>query len=74
VFVQLGADVDLVKLKEVFAQRIGKLGGAIAQIDGKLGNANFVQRADPEVVAAERARREELVLERELLERNLSGL
>ncbi len=74
VFVQLGADVDLVKLKDVFAQRISKLGGAIAQIDGKLGNANFVQRADPEVVAAERARREELVLERELLERNLSGL
>jgi valyl-tRNA synthetase len=74
VFVQLGADVDLVKLRDVFAQRIAKLGGAIAQIDGKLGNANFVQRADPEVVQAERARREELALERELLERNLAGL
>jgi valyl-tRNA synthetase len=74
VFVQLGADVDLVKLKEVFAQRVAKLSAAVAQVDGKLGNANFVQRADPEVVAAERARREELALERELVERNLAGL
>jgi valyl-tRNA synthetase len=74
VFVQLGADVDLEKLKAVFRQRLDKLGAAIAQVDGKLANKNFVERADPEVVQGERARRDELTLERELLERNLTGL
>jgi valyl-tRNA synthetase len=74
VFVQLGADVDLEKLRPVLRGRLDKLGQSIAQVDGKLANASFVARADPEAVAAERARRGELVLERELLERNLAGL
>jgi valyl-tRNA synthetase len=74
VFVQLDADVDLDKLKPVLRGRLDKLAKTIEQVDAKLANANFVSRADPEVVDAERARRAELVLERELLERNLAGL
>jgi valyl-tRNA synthetase len=74
VFVELGADVDLEKLRGVLAGRRDKLEKSIEQVQGKLANASFVERADPEVVAAERARRDELVLERELLARNLAGL
>ena len=40
----------------------------------KLSNDKFVQRADPEIVEAERARLGELGTELELLERNLAGL
>ena len=42
-------------------------------MDKKLANKNFVERADPEVVEAERQRMDELRLEKELLERNLAG-
>jgi valyl-tRNA synthetase len=74
VFVELGADVDLDKLRGVLAGRREKLHKSIEQLDGKLSNKSFVERADPEVVAAERARRDEMTLERELLARNLAGL
>jgi len=45
----------------------------MAGVDAKLANAAFLERADPEVVVEERARREELVLELSLLERNIAG-
>jgi valyl-tRNA synthetase len=73
-FVHLGDDVDLDKLKPVLRGRLDKLSKSIEQVDGKLANPSFVERADAEVVESERARRGELVLERELLERNLAGL
>jgi valyl-tRNA synthetase len=73
VFVFLEEGTDLDKLKGVLQQRSTKLEQAIAQVDGKLGNANFVSRADPEVVAGERSRRDSLAIERELLVRNLAG-
>ena len=73
-FVPLGTDVDLGKLRDVLAKRAEKVRAGIAQVDGKLGNRAFVERADPEVVAEERARRTELELELELLESNVSGL
>ena len=43
-------------------------------MEGKLSNANFVERADPEVVENERTRLVEMKNELELLERNLGGL
>jgi len=72
VFVTLGENVDLGKLKEVLARRAEKVRQGIAGIDSKLGNAAFVERADPEVVEGEKTRRAELVTELQLLERNLS--
>ena len=42
-------------------------------VEKKLANENFVKRADPEVVEAERERQGELTLELELLNRNLAG-
>lgn len=74
VIVPLGPDVDLDKLKGTLAGRVEKLKKNVAGLDGKLGNPKFVERADPDVVQAERERREELGLELELLERNLAGL
>jgi valyl-tRNA synthetase len=72
-FVPLGDDVDLDKLKEVLQNRRGKVERALAQLEKKLGNEAFVQRADPDVVAAERERLAELAHEGVLLGRNLEG-
>ncbi len=74
VFVPLGAEVDLVKLGKTLEGRVDKLKKGIGAVEKKLGNENFVSRADPEVVEAERARREEMTHELDLLERNLLGL
>ena len=74
VFVPLEGQADLAKLAEVLAGRSAKVRSGIEVADKKLANQNFVQRADPEVVEAERQRREELALELALLERNLEGL
>jgi valyl-tRNA synthetase len=73
-FVHLGSEVDLQKLKDVLERRAGKQKQALEVLDKKLAKAGFVERADPEVVESERARRGELLLEIELLERNLGGL
>ena len=56
VFVPLGADVDMEKLKEVLANRARKVGEAIEAVKGKLGNEQFRSRAPPDVVAAEEER------------------
>ena len=71
--VLLGEGVDLGKLKDVLQRRAEKVKGGMAGVDAKLANAAFLERADREVVAEERARREELVLELSLLERNIAG-
>ena len=72
-FVTLGADVDLDGLREVLKGRLGKTEKGITGIEGKLGNKKFVERADPEVVEAERERLSELKHELVLLQRNIDG-
>jgi len=72
VFLEEGTDLD--KLAGALEARLQKVGKGLQQIAGKLGNAKFVERADPEVVEAERERQAELERERTLLERNLAGL
>jgi valyl-tRNA synthetase len=74
VFVPLGDEVDLDKLAATLAGRVEKLEKGIAGVQGKLANPSFVERADPDVVEAERGRAEEMEHERELLARNLAGL
>jgi valyl-tRNA synthetase len=73
-FVHLGAEVDLDKLRGALRTRCDKLARALEQVDLKLSNASFIERADAQVVAAERERRAAVALERELVERNLAGL
>ena len=71
VFLEQGSDLQ--KLGGVLAQRLQKLEKGIQQTEGKLAG-QFVERADAEVVRAERERLGEMQAERALLERNLAGL
>jgi len=73
IFVPLPESVDRVKLKDVLAKRVEKLAAAIKSLEAKLGNKAFVERADPEIVAEERARFAEMGLELGLLERNAAA-
>ena len=73
VFVPLGAEVDLADLRGSLDGRREKVAKALEGVERKLASESFVTRADPEVVAGERARRAELALELELCERNLAG-
>jgi valyl-tRNA synthetase len=73
-FVPLTEDVDLEKLRESLSRRAEKVRTGIAGSDAKLANAAFVERADPEIVAEERARRAEMATELALLEKNVAGL
>ncbi|MFT4538828.1 MAG: valyl-tRNA synthetase [Planctomycetota bacterium] len=72
-FVPLEGNVDLEKLKGVLDGRSKKVVSAIEGVDKKLGNKKFVERADPDVVASERERADQLRVELEMLKRNLSG-
>ena len=73
IFVTLPESVDRVKLKDVLGKRVEKLRGGMKALEAKLGNQAFVERADPEVVAEEKARFAEMGLELQLLERNAAG-
>ncbi|MCK6448461.1 MAG: valine--tRNA ligase [Planctomycetes bacterium] len=73
-FVVLGESTDFKKLADALSKRLEKLEKGVAGAKAKLANQNFVARADPEVVADERARLAELELEAELVRRNLAGL
>jgi valyl-tRNA synthetase len=74
VFVELGAEVDTAALVETLVKRADKTRKALGGIRGKLGNAGFLQHADPQVVAEEREKLVELERELALLERNAQGL
>lgn len=70
----LGDEVDTARLGEVLAGRVTKTQKGIEGIDKKLSNERFLQNADAALVEKERARREELAVELQLLESNLAGL
>ncbi|HIG11208.1 MAG: valine--tRNA ligase [bacterium] len=73
VFVPLDEGADLGALREVMVKRQQKQAGQLSGIQKKLGNPRFVDNADPELVAADRARQAELELELAMLEENLTG-
>jgi valyl-tRNA synthetase len=74
VFVQLEGRIDMSKYREVLTRKVEKVRAGIAAADAKLANAGFLANADAEVVAGERARRSELALELELLEKNIQHI
>jgi valyl-tRNA synthetase len=59
VFVSLEGRIDLAAERERLGREIAKAEALLASVDRKLGNADFVARARPEVVEGERARRAE---------------
>lgn len=72
-YVVLGEGVDFAKLKTVLQGRAEKVGKSLMGTEKKLQNEGFLAKADPELIEAERARLEELRLEKELLERNVAS-
>ena len=56
VLVPLSEDVDFERLKEVLGGRHKKAEGALGGLRKKLSNEGFLRGADPDVVAAEKAR------------------
>ena len=53
-------------------KELAKLAQEISRLEGKLGNASFIERAPPEVIEKDRARLQASVEERDLLERSLA--
>jgi len=74
VFVPLDGAVDLGELAATLGRRAEKLEKSLQAADAKLGNEGFLRGAEPDVVEAERARRDETARELALLQRNLAGL
>ncbi|NQT86718.1 valine--tRNA ligase, partial [bacterium] len=74
IYVPLAGVIDLDKERARLAASLEKAKGFLAGSDKKLANANFVERAKPEVVEKERARNAELQDEIARLEANLADL
>ena len=74
VFLPYAADTDAGKLRETLLRKLEKVEKGIRGIEGKLGNAKFVENADPEVVESERARLLALGTEADTLQANLQAL
>jgi valyl-tRNA synthetase len=74
VFVPLDGGSDLGELVATLERRAGKLERGLVGVEAKLKNEGFLRGAEPEVVEAERLRREEMGAELDLLRRNLAGL
>jgi valyl-tRNA synthetase len=74
IFVPLAGVIDLVEESGRLRKEIAKIEGDLATIESKLGNANFVSRAPPEVVEKDRARLAELRERRDKLNQNLTRL
>jgi len=63
----LGEVVDLSKERERLGKEIGKLNVELAKIVAKLGNANFLAKAKPEVVEEQRERQVDVTRDRDRL-------
>lgn len=74
VFLPFTAETDPAKLRSNLDKKMEKVEKGIKAIEGKLGNERFLANADPEVVASERSRIEDLRKELETLSANLDGL
>jgi valyl-tRNA synthetase len=74
VFVLLPGNLDVAKQRAALEKKIARVEEGLRAADARLSNEGFLRGADPDVVEAERARREELRVERDALRRNLEGL
>lgn len=74
VFLHLEGIIDTAKERERFEKEKSEKAKYIASLEAKLSNANFVKRAKPEVVEAERAKLEDARKQLQDLEHHLSSL
>jgi valyl-tRNA synthetase len=70
----LGGVIDVDKERARLDKELAVLAGDIAKIDKKLGNADFVAKAKPEVVEEQKERRAEAVAAQEKLKEALGRL
>jgi valyl-tRNA synthetase len=74
IYMGLGADVDAKAEIAKMQKQIEQLDGALRGIAAKLGNPNFMQRAKPEVIEAEKARNAEYTEKRDKLTKIIASL
>lgn len=74
IYMGLGADVDAKAEIAKMQKQIEQLDGALRGIAAKLGNPNFMQRAKPEVIEAEKARNVEYTEKRDKLTKIIAAL
>jgi valyl-tRNA synthetase len=70
--IPIAQHVDLGAEAARLRKEISKLAQEITRLEGKLGNASFIERAPPEVIEKDRARLQTSVEERTTLERSLA--
>lgn len=74
VFVPVGDLIDLSAVKQSEEAKLVDLRQAIERAEKQLANPSFVERADPEVVAATQQRAKELSSQIEMIEQHLADL
>ncbi len=74
VLLDLEGLVDKEAQKADLQRALGKVEKQLSGVEGKLGNESFVSRAPEDIVARERARRDELAAEKERIEGLLAAL
>ncbi len=70
----LGKLIDIAAEKARLQKAIAKTDQELDRISSKLGNAKFVANANPEVVASERERQAELLVQRAALVKALQNV
>lgn len=74
VYAPVAGLVDLAEVKKTDEAKLTELRGVLSRESARLGNADFVARADPSVVEAAKARAADLSSQIEMLERHLADL
>lgn len=74
VYAPVAGLVDLAEVKKTEEAKLTELRGVLSRESARLGNADFVARADPSVVEAAKARAADLSSQIEMLERHLADL
>jgi valyl-tRNA synthetase len=74
IFMPLEGLIDVAAERQRLAAQMEKLAGEVQRINAKLDNANFVNKAPAEVVAQQRAKREQILADAEKMKRLISGL
>jgi valyl-tRNA synthetase len=74
VFIPVAELIDLSAVRRAEEAKLGEMKQAIERAQKQLSNASFVERADPEVVAATRQRAEDLSSQIRLIEQHLADL
>ena len=70
--VPVAEHVDLSAETARLRKEIGRIDKELARLDKKLGNPSFLDKAPPEVVEQDRAKRDAAAAERETLESSLA--